>query len=44
MELAHNRTFVLRTYRQETHEMLFGAHNHPFQVLAGVSAQGLGQH
>ena len=26
-KLAHSRAFVLRAYRQETHEMLFDAHN-----------------
>ncbi|MGE0371010.1 MAG: IS21 family transposase [Gammaproteobacteria bacterium] len=41
MKLAHSRAFVLRAYRQETHEMLFDAHNHAFRVLGGVPARGL---
>ena len=40
-KLAHSRAFVLRAYRQETHEMLFDAHNHALPVLGGVPARGL---
>lgn len=41
MKLAHSRAFVMRAYRQETHEMLFDAHNHALRVLGGVPARGL---
>ena len=40
-KLAHSRAFVLRAYRQETHEMLFDAHHHALPVLGGVPARGL---
>ena len=40
-KLARSRAFVLRDYRQETHEMLFDAHNHALRVLGGVPARGL---
>ena len=40
-KLAHSRAFVLRAYRQETHEMLFDAHNHALRVLGGVPTRGL---
>ena len=35
-KLAHGRAFVLRAYRQETHEMWFDAHHHALPVLGGV--------
>jgi transposase len=41
MKLGHSRAFVMRAYRQETHEMLFDAHNHALRVLGGVPARGL---
>ena len=41
MKLAHSRAFVMRAYRQETHEMVFDAHNHALRVLGGVPARGL---
>jgi len=40
-KLAHSRAFIVRAYRQETHEMLFDAHNHALRVLGGVPARGL---
>ena len=40
-KLAHSRAFVLRAYRQETHEMLCDAHHHALPVLGGVPARGL---
>ena len=40
-KLAHSRAFTLRAYRQETHEMLFDAHNHALRVLGGVPSRGL---
>ena len=40
-KLAHSRAFTLRAYRQETHEMLFDAHNHALRVLGGVPMRGL---
>ena len=35
-KLSHSRAFILRAYLQQTHDMLFGAHNHAFRVLGGV--------
>lgn len=40
-KLAHSRAFTLRAYRQETHEMLFDAHNHALGVLGSVPTRGL---
>jgi transposase len=40
-KLAHSRAFTLRAYRQETHEMLFDAHNHALRVLDGVPSRDL---
>jgi transposase len=40
-KLAHSRAFTLRAYRQETHEMLFDAHNHALRVLGEVPARDL---
>src|SRR6185437_14883051 len=35
-KLCYSRAFVLRAYPQQTHEMLFDAHNHAFRVLGGT--------
>jgi transposase len=35
-KLSYSRAFILRAYPQQTHEMLFDAHNHVFRVLGGV--------
>jgi transposase len=32
-KLSYSRAFILRAYPQQTHEMLFDAHNHAFRVL-----------
>jgi hypothetical protein len=40
-KLAYSRAFILRAYLQQTHEMLFGAHNHAFRVLGGVPRRGI---
>jgi transposase len=40
-KLAYSRAFILRAYPQQTHEMLFDAHNHAFRVLGGVSRRGI---
>jgi transposase len=40
-KLAYSRAFVLRAYPQQTHEMLFDAHNHAFRVLGGVPRRGI---
>ncbi len=40
-KLSHSRAFVLRAYPQQTHEMLFDAHNHAFRVLGGVPRRGI---
>ena len=39
-KLSCSRAFFLRAYPQQTHEMLFDAHNHAFRVLAGVPRRG----
>jgi len=39
-KLSHSRAFVLRAYPLQTHEMLFDAHNHAFEVLGGVPRRG----
>jgi transposase len=41
VKLSHSRAFTLRTYVQQTHEMLFDAHNHAFRVLGGVPRRGI---
>ena len=33
--------FILRAHPQQTHEMLFDAHNHAFRVLGGVLWRGI---
>jgi len=40
-KLCYRRAFVLRAYPQQTHEMLFDAHNHAFRVLGGVPRRGI---
>jgi len=40
-KLCHSRAFILRAYPQQTHEMLFDAHNHAFRVLGGVPRRGI---
>lgn len=40
-KLAYSRAFFVRAYRQQTHEMLFDAHNHAFRVLGGVPRRGI---
>ena len=40
-KLSHSRAFILRAYPQQTHEMLFDAHNHAFRVLGGVPRRGI---
>jgi transposase len=41
VKLSYSRAFVLRAYPQQTHEMLFDAHNHAFRVLGGVPQRGI---
>jgi transposase len=41
VKFAYSRAFVLRAYPQQTHEMLFDAHNHAFRVLGGVPRRGI---
>jgi transposase len=41
VKLAYSRAFILRAYPQQTHEMLFDAHNHAFRVLGGVPRRGI---
>ncbi len=38
---SYSRAFFLRAYPQQTHEMLFDAHNHAFRVLGGVPRRGI---
>jgi len=40
-KLSYSRAFMLRAYPQQTHEMLFDAHNHAFRVLGGVPRRGI---
>jgi transposase len=40
-KLSHSRAFLLRAYLLQTHEMLFDAHNHAFEVLGGVPRRGI---
>ena len=40
-KLSHSRAFMLRAYLLQTHEMLFDAHNHAFEVLGGVPRRGI---
>ena len=38
-KLSYSRAFILRAYPQQTHEMLFDAHNHAFRVLAACRGE-----
>ena len=40
-KLSYSRAFIVRAYPLQTHEMLFDAHNHAFQVLGGVPRRGI---
>ena len=40
-KLSCSRAFILRAYPQQTHEMLFDAHNHAFRVFGGVPQRGI---
>ena len=40
-KLSYSRAFFLRAYPQQTHEMLFDAHNHAFRVLGGIPRRGI---
>jgi hypothetical protein len=40
-KLSCSRAFFLRAYPQQTHEMLFDAHNHAFRVLGRVPRRGI---
>lgn len=41
VKLSYSRAFILRAYPQQTHEMLFDAHNHAFRVLGGIPQRGI---
>src|SRR3984885_14366364 len=41
VKLSYSRAFILRAYPQQTHEMLFDAHNHAFRVLGGGPRRGI---
>jgi transposase len=41
VKLSYSRAFILRAYPEQTHEMLFDAHNHAFRVLGGVPRRGI---
>lgn len=41
IKLCHSRAFIMRVYLQQSHEMLFDAHQHAFRVLGGVPARGI---
>lgn len=38
---GHSRSFFLRVYLTQAHEMLFGARHHAFDVLGGIAECGL---
>jgi transposase len=40
-KLSYSRAFFVRAYPQQTHEMLFDAHNHAFRVFGGVPRRGI---
>jgi len=40
-KLSHSRAFMLRAYPLQTHEMLFDAHVHAFDVFGGVPQRGI---
>jgi transposase len=40
-KLSYSRAFILRAYPQQTHEMLFDAHNHAFRMLGAVPCRGI---
>jgi len=40
-KLSYSRAFYLRAYMQQTHEMLFDAHNHAFTALGGIPERGI---
>jgi len=40
-KLSHSRAFFLRAYLTQTHEMLFDAHYHAFEVFGGIPERGL---
>jgi transposase len=40
-KLCHSRVFFLRAYLTQSHEMLFDAHCHAFQVFGGVPERGI---
>src|SRR6476646_4100135 len=41
VKLCYSRAFIIRAYPQQTHEMLFDAHNHAFRVFGGVPRRGI---
>ena len=40
-KLAFSRAFLLRAYPLQTHEMLFDAHQHAFDIFGGVPKRGI---
>ena len=40
-KLSYSRAFIVRAYLLQTHEMLFGAHNHAFRVFGGIAGRGI---
>jgi transposase len=40
-KLSHSKAFIVRAYPLQTHEMLFDALTHAFQVLGGVPRRGI---
>jgi transposase len=40
-KLSYSRTFFLRAYLTQTHEMLFDAHYHAFRVFGGIPERGI---
>lgn len=40
-KLCHSRVFAMRAYWQQSHEMLFDAHEHAFAMFEGVPQRGI---
>jgi transposase len=40
-KLSHSRAFFVRAYWQQTHEMLFDAHQHAFDLFGGIPKRGI---
>lgn len=41
VKLCHSRAFFVKAYRQQTHEMLFDAHERAFALFGGIPERGI---